>query len=169
MEASIADPDPVVVLADRAILYDRTELPGDTTSPWRTRRVRTGDEVTIATTGRLVHLALEAIAKAGISAEVLDLQCLAPLDLEPILESLGRTSRLLIVHDEARCGSMAATLANEVYERAFWLLDAPVQRVTSPSTPVPAAHGLEDAYVVDVNQITMALEDVCDRRGRADR
>jgi pyruvate dehydrogenase E1 component beta subunit len=153
-----ADPDPVVVFVDRALLYSRRALPGDTGSAWRSRVVRAGTELTVAATGRLVHLALDGADSIGASVEVIDLQRLAPLDLEPVVDSVVRTSRLLVVHDEAGPGALASTIAAGVQEAAFWHLDAPIACVTSPGTPVPAAATLEDAYVLDVDAVASAMK-----------
>jgi pyruvate/2-oxoglutarate/acetoin dehydrogenase E1 component len=153
-----ADPDPVVVLVDRALLYSHQGLPGDSGSPWRSRVVRSGSELTVAATGRLVHLALEAAAAIGASAEVVDVQRLAPLDIEPVVDSVTRTSRLLVLHDEAGPGAMGATIAAMVQDVAFWDLDAPIARLTSPATPVPAAATLEDAYTLDADDVADAMK-----------
>jgi pyruvate dehydrogenase E1 component beta subunit len=150
----------VVVFVDRALLYSRRELPGDSGSPWRSRVVRAGTELTVAATGRLVHLALDAADATGVSAEVVDIQRLAPLDLQPVVDSVAHTSRLLILHDEAGPGALAATIAAAIQEAAFWNLDAPVARLTSPATPVPAAAGLEDAYVLDTEAVAGAMKRV---------
>lgn len=158
--AALEDPDPVVVLVDRALLYDRVALPGDDGDPWAPRTVRHGDDVTVVATGRLVHLALEAAEQARPSVEVIDLQRIAPLDVEPILASLERTSRLVLVHDEAACGALSALVESAVYERGFWLLDAPIRRLTSPATPVPAAATLEDAYMLTADDVVAAVEAV---------
>jgi pyruvate/2-oxoglutarate/acetoin dehydrogenase E1 component len=158
---AIVDPDPVVVLADRSLLFGSRGLPGDDgIDPWCARQVLQGDGLTVVTTGRLVHLAYEVAVAAGFSVDLLDVQRLAPLDLRPILESLERTARLLIVHDEAGDAGAAAALLAAVYERGFWLLDAPVGRLTSPATPVPAAAALEDAYCITAEKIESAMRSV---------
>lgn len=161
LEAAIADPDPVVVVADRALLYSRAGLPGDDgTSPWRSRLVRRGDDVTVAATGRLVHIALEAAAGSDASVEIVDLQRLAPLDVELVAESVARTSRLLVVHDEAGGGGIADRVAAAVGDAAFWSLDAPIRRVTAPATPVPAAASLEDAFVLSAEDLSLAIKEL---------
>lgn len=154
--AAIADPDPVVVMVDRALLYSRQELhPGG--APWRARTVLSGDRVTIATTGRLVHLAIAAARRVSVAAEVIDLQCLAPVDIEPVVESVKRTAKLMVVHDEAGSGAFASGVAAAVYRRAFFHLDAPIVTLTSPATPVPAAPSLEDAYVIGQDDVCREL------------
>ncbi len=160
IEAAFDDPDPVVVIADRALLYRKDELPGDGDSPWNTRTVRAGRDMTVVATGRLVYLALEAGQKSDTDIEVLDLQRLAPLDLTHILESVERTAKLLVLHDEAATGGFAASLSTAVYDNAFAALNAPIRRLTSPPTPVPAAPNLEDAYLLDVDDIAVAMKEL---------
>lgn len=161
LSAALGDPDPVVVLADRTLLYSRDRLPAERASPWRSRIVQSGTDLTVAATGRLVHLALRAAT--GASVEIVDIQRLAPLDCDLVLESVARTAKLLVLHDEASCGAVGARLAATVAERAFWALDAPVCRLTSPSTPVPAAAVLEDAYMLGVDAIATAIEGMVNR------
>ena len=158
--AALEDPDPVVLLVDRALLYERTGLPGDDGDPWQSRVVRPGEDVTIATSGRLVHVAVAAAEASDASVEVIDLQRLAPLDVTAVVASVERTSRLVVVHDESACGAMGPLVESAVYDAGFWLLDAPIKRVAAPRTPVPAAASLEDAYMVGVDDITRAVEAV---------
>jgi pyruvate dehydrogenase E1 component beta subunit len=162
VEAALKDPDPVIVLADRSLLYSRTSLQGDGGSPWTARIVRRGTELTVAATGRLVHVALEAAATTGASVEILDVQRVAPLDLQPVLESVSRTAKLLVLHDEAASGAVATAISAGVAEQAFWLLDAPVRRLTSPPTPVPAAATLEDDYVIGADTVALAMKELID-------
>jgi pyruvate dehydrogenase E1 component beta subunit len=160
VRVALDDPDPVVVLADRTLLYSRSCLPRDGASPWRSRIVQAGTDLTLAASGRLVHLALDAAATTGASVEIIDVQRLAPLDCDLVVESVSRTGRLLVLHDEAWCGATAATLVAAVSERAFWALDAPPRRLTSPATPIPAAAVLEDAYMVGGDAILAAINEM---------
>lgn len=160
LRAALEDPDPVVVLADRALLYRREELPVDPVDPWRAQVVRRGTALTIAATGRLVHLAFEAAAEVMVDVEVIDLRRLAPLDVATVVESVRRTGRLLVLHDEAATGALAATLAARVQQLAFRDLRAPIRIVTSPPTPVPAAASLEDAYLLDSDRIALAISEL---------
>jgi pyruvate/2-oxoglutarate/acetoin dehydrogenase E1 component len=163
LTAAVDDPDPVVVLADRTLLYRRWSLPGDDGSPWASRLVHEGSDVTIAASGRTVLLALEAVEEAGVSADVVDLQRIAPLDAGVVVGSLEKTSRLVIAHDEAAGGGVADRVARAAYEQAFWSLDAPVEVVTAPPTPVPAAPALEDAYQVTRADLVDAIKRVLRR------
>jgi pyruvate dehydrogenase E1 component beta subunit len=114
--------------------------------------------VTIVATGRLVHLALEMAHAANFDAEIIDLQRMAPLDISVILESLEKTSRLVIAHDEPRTGGLSAQIESLVQEQGFWFLSGPISRVNSPPTPIPAAASLEDAYMVTGEAIRDACE-----------
>ena len=153
VEAAFADPNPVVIVADRDLLFSRASLPGEDSSPWCPRVLRPGTDVTLLTSGRLSHLALEAIEGLDVSVELIDLQVIAPLELEPVVESVARTSRLAIIHDEAAPGALSSMIARAVYDAAFWHLDAPIAVVTSPGTPVPAAAVLEDAHMLGAEDI----------------
>jgi 2-oxoisovalerate dehydrogenase E1 component len=119
--------------------------------------VRPGTDVTLATTGRLTHLALEVAAAADVSIEVIDLQRLAPLDVSVVVESLRTTSRLVVAHEEAACGGLIGSLVRAVYDEAYWMLDGPVVTVSSPATPVPAAASLEDAYLLGADDLLAGI------------
>lgn len=164
VRAALADPDPVIVVADRTLLYSREPLTGDDGSPWSSRVVQAGDTVTLATSGRLTHMALAVTAELDLSVEIVDLQRLAPLDVSVILRSLSRTSRLVLAHDEAVCGGLLASIQRQVYEQGFWLLDGPIVTVSSPATPIPAAAALEDAYMIDERDLIAALRSVVDEQ-----
>lgn len=163
--AAFAELDPVVIVADRSLLFSRDPLPGDDGSPWKPRVVRPGEDATLLTSGRLVRLALEAVEDLDVSVEVIDLQAIAPFDLAPVLESIERTSRLAIVHDEAAPGGLSSMLARALYDAGFWHLDAPIAVVTSPPTPVPAAAVLEDAYMIGTENIVDAVRGLFDTAG----
>lgn len=160
VRAAIDDPDPVVLLVDRSLLYSRTTLPHDDGSPWQARVVLPGTDVTVVASGRLVHLALEVSRAVDASVEVIDAQRLAPIAIEPILDSVNKTHRVLILHDEPATGGYASSVAAEIAERAHGSLRTPVRRLTSPPTPIPSAPNLEDAYMVGVEAITRAISDL---------
>jgi pyruvate dehydrogenase E1 component beta subunit len=163
LASALADPDPVVVIADRTLLYRRDELPGDGTNPTRPRVVQAGTAVTIVATGRLVFDAIEASRLAGVAAEIIDLQRTAPLRVEEIVDSVRRTGRLLVLHDEAAAVGIASMVAAVVAEQAFDDLSAAPMTLTSPATPIPAASILEDHYVIDVKRIGAALGELVQR------
>lgn len=157
MREALTDPDPVVMLTDRALLYSQKALPGDDGSPWHPRIIQNGDQITLATTGRLVHLAMEASSTLPVSVEIIDLQRLSPIDVELICKSVDKTGNLVLVHDEVANGGLVAALALAVYDQAYWSLDMPITHVTSPATPVPAAANLEDAYSINTKTIQKAI------------
>jgi len=125
--------------------------------------VSAGSDVTLVGFGRTVHTALTAaaaLAADGISAEVIDLRSLQPLDTDAILASLSKTGRLVVI-DEAtpRCG-IASDVAALCVDRGFEFLDAPVKRVTAPHAPVPFSPTLEDAYMPSPEQVVAAVREM---------
>lgn len=153
LKAAIRDEDPVLFL-EHKLLYRRAKenLPGgDGFVPIGKAAVRRpGRDLTIVTYGAMVPLALEGaaeLAKEGIEAEIIDLRTLLPMDEEAVLESIRKTSKALLLHEDARTLGIGAELAALLAEKAFEWLDAPVLRVTAPDTPVPFAPSLEAAYL----------------------
>ncbi len=104
--------------------------------------------------------AAEVAASQGIDAEVVDLRTVHPFDTEPILESVRRTGRLLIVHEDTGSGGIGAEIAARICDGAFFDLDAPIRRVTAPDSPIPFAKPLEDAFVPSEERIVSAIEEV---------
>lgn len=163
MKGALADPDPVVILVDRNLLYARGEFPGDDGSPWAARIISKGERITVAATGRLSHLALEFAQNRPGEIEVIDLQRLAPIEVTAICKSVEKTGRLVILNDEAANGGFISSLALAVYDRAYWSLDAPIGHLASPPTPVPAAPNLEDAYMITASEIERAIFETLNR------
>jgi len=150
--AAIRDDDPVVFCEPKSLMFVSGDVPeGDYTVPLgKAAVVREGGDVSLVGFGRTVQTALQAaalLAEEGVSAEVLDLRSLQPLDEAAILATLGKTGRVVIV-DEAppRCG-IASDVAALCVDKGFDLLNAPVRKVTAPHAPVPFSPVLEDAYV----------------------
>ena len=140
LRASLRGHDPVIFFEHRAMLDDswaRRPWPGDAfVLPFgRAKKTREGDEITIVTWGAMVPRC-EAAAD-GVSADVIDLRTLMPWDREMVLESVRRTRRCLIVHEDLRTGGFGAEIAAVVADEAFLDLDAPVARVTMPDIPSP--------------------------------
>ncbi len=163
--AAIRDDDPVVFCEPKSLLFVSGEVPeGDYEVPiGQARLVRQGSDVSLVGFGRTVQTALQAAAELegeGISAEVLDLRSLQPLDSEAVLETLRKTGRLVVI-DEAppRCG-IASDIAALCVDRGFDTLNAPVKRVTAPHAPVPFSPVLEDAYVPSVAQVLAAVREM---------
>ncbi|MEX0991800.1 MAG: alpha-ketoacid dehydrogenase subunit beta [Actinomycetota bacterium] len=120
---------------------------------------REGTDCTIISYGAMVHLALEAaedLAADGISAEVVDLRTVTPLDAETVMTSVAKTSRALIVYESHRFLGIGAEVAAQIAEDAFEHLDAPVMRLAPPNVPVPFSPPLEDAFLPQVPDIAAA-------------
>jgi acetoin:2,6-dichlorophenolindophenol oxidoreductase subunit beta len=151
LASAIADPNPVVFVENKS-LYFRRELAPEAAEPLplgRARTLRPGRDVTIIALSRLVGESLaaaERLAAEGIEAEVIDPCTLTPLDLETIAESVRRTGRAVVAHEAVSVGGFGAEIAAQLQAAAFDYLDAPVQRVGAPFTPVPVSPPLEDAY-----------------------
>ena len=162
MKAAIRDDDPVIFEEHKSLYrapHLREVLPAeDYAVPLgRARRAREGGHATIVTYGAMVHASLEAAAALekddGVGIEVLDLRTLLPLDDAAIAESVKKTGRLLIVHEDTRTGGIAGEIAMRMNEQAFEWLDAPILRVTAIDSPVPYAGGLEDYFLPRVSDI----------------
>jgi 2-oxoisovalerate dehydrogenase E1 component beta subunit len=163
LKAAIRDDDPVIFL-EHKFLYRRVKdrVPEeDYVVPIGKAAVRrAGRDLTIVTYGAMLWTALEAaeiLAKDGVSAEVLDLRTLLPLDEEAILASVRRTGKCLILHEDTRTGGLGAEIAATVSEKAFEWLDGPILRVTAPDTPVPYSPPLEEAFLPNVNTLLAAV------------
>ena len=159
--AAIRDDDPVVFCEPKSLMFVSGPVrEGDYTVPLgKAALVREGSDVSLVGFGRTVQTALQAaelLARDGVSAEVLDLRSLQPLDEEAVLTTLGRTGRLVVV-DEAppRCG-IASDVAALCVGKGFDLLNAPVRRVTAPHAPVPFSPVLEDAYLPSAEAVVAA-------------
>ena len=159
LKAAIRDDDPVIFL-EHKFLYRRVKdrVPEeDYVVPIGKAAVRrAGRDLTIVTYGAMLWTALEAaelLTKDGVSAEVLDLRTLLPLDEEAILASVRRTGKCLILHEDTRTGGLGAEIAATVSEKAFEWLDGPILRVTAPDTPVPYSPPLEEAFLPNVNTL----------------
>jgi pyruvate dehydrogenase E1 component beta subunit len=164
LAAAIRDDDPVI-FCEHKVLYDtKGPVPeGEYVIPLGKAEVkREGSDVTIVAISRMVHVALEAasqLAKDGISAEVIDPRTLAPLDEEPILNSIRKTGRLVVVdEDNPRC-SVATDIATLAATQALEYLNAPVKLVTAPHTPVPFSPSLEDIYVPTPQRVVVAARE----------
>jgi 2-oxoisovalerate dehydrogenase E1 component beta subunit len=160
IKSAIRDNDPVLFFEHKA-LYRRIkeDLPTEeyTVPIGQAKVVREGTDLTIVTYGAMVWVALEAaatLAEEGASVEVVDLRTLLPLDRETVCESVRKTSKVLLLHEDTRTGGMAGELAASIGESVFEHLDAPIVRVTAPDTPVPYSPPLEDAFLPNAEKVT---------------
>ena len=122
--------------------------------------VREGNDVTIVTLGRMVHVASEAAslsAKQGIDCEILDLRTISPMDEDSILESVEKTGRLVVVDEASPRCNIATDVSALVAQKAFGSLKAPIRMVTPPHTPVPFSDVLEDEYLPNPGKVAAAV------------
>ena len=166
LKSAVRDNNPVLFF-EHKFLYRRIkgEIPeGDYTVPIGKAVIRRpGTDLTIVSYAAMAHTSLEAaeeLAKEGIDAEVIDLRTLLPLDRETILDSVKRTNRLLVVHEDTRTGGIAGEIAAVVLESAFPDLDAPVMRVTGLDTPVPYSPPLEQHFLPNAKKVAAAAREL---------
>ncbi|HEX6946607.1 MAG TPA: pyruvate dehydrogenase complex E1 component subunit beta [Acidimicrobiia bacterium] len=158
MAAAVRDPDPVVFFEHKALMAMSEEIPdGEIVDELgKAKVVREGTDVTIAALAAMVPRALEAahrLAEAGISAEVIDVRSLVPLDTRTILRSVAKTGRFYTVEENPRVLGWGAEVVSIVSDEAFWDLDGPCVRITTPHIPLPAASSLEDLAIPSVDRI----------------
>ena len=160
IKAAIRDPNPVLYF-EHKFLYRRIkeELPAELPDVplGQARLARAGRDLSVVTYGAMLHVALEAAerlaAEDGIELEVLDLRTLKPLDDAAILATAKKTSRVLVLSEEPRTGSLAGEVAARIAEAAFDWLDAPVARLTCLDTPVPYSPPMEEYYLPNVDKV----------------
>ena len=165
MLAALRDDDPVMFFEHKALYPRKGEVPdGDYTIPFgQAALVREGEHVTVVALARMVAFAekaVDAVAKDGITCDLIDPRTVSPLDADTILESVENTGRLVVVDESPPRCSIAADIAAIVASRGFRSLRAPIQIVTAPHTPVPFARELERAYVPSPGRIEQAIRQV---------
>jgi pyruvate dehydrogenase E1 component beta subunit len=164
MAAAIRDPDPVVFFEHKGLMGTKAEVPdGEIVDTLGTARIlREGTDVTIVALALMVPRALEAaaqLAQHGISAEVIDVRSLVPLDTQTLLASVEKTGRFFTVEENPRLCGWGAELVSIVAEEAFWNLDGPSVRITTPHIPLPAAASLEDLALPSVERIVATVRE----------
>jgi pyruvate/2-oxoglutarate/acetoin dehydrogenase E1 component len=165
MAAAIRSDDPVVVFEHKALFATKGEPAPDShvLELGRAAVARPGSDVTIVALAFTVPLALataERLAADGVSAEVIDLRCLVPLDVRTVLDSLARTSRLIVVEENPYQGGWGGTLVSIVADEGYELLDAPIKRVASECVPLPFADVLEELVIPTVDKVAVAAKQV---------
>ena len=169
LKAAIRDPNPVIFLENEVMYGQSFEVPD--TDDWivpigKAKIVRPGTDVTISAFSIMVGKALEAaekLAEQGISAEVIDLRTLRPLDTETLLTSVKKTGRLVSCEEGFPFAGIGAELSMKVMEGAFDYLDAPVMRVAGEDVPMPYAANLEALALPQVDTIVTAAQSACFR------
>ncbi len=168
LAASVRDPDPVMFFEQKSLYATKGEVPDDEhVEPLgKARIVRRGGDVTIAALAAMVPRAEQAAAtlqsEHGISATVIDVRSLVPLDTQTILEAVAQTGRLVTVEENPRLCGWGAEISSIVAEEIFWDLDGPVVRVTTPHIPLPSADALEDAVLPNAERIVAAVRQLVD-------
>jgi pyruvate/2-oxoglutarate/acetoin dehydrogenase E1 component len=163
MAAAVRDPDPVVLLEEKALYPVRGEVPdGEIVDTLGTAAVRRhGTDATILSLGNMTPRALEAadqLAGAGIDCTVVDVRSLVPLDTQTILETVGETGRVVTVEENPRLCGWGAEVMSIIGEEIFWDLDGPPVRITTPHIPLPAADALEDFALPSVDRIVTTVQ-----------
>ena len=161
LKSAIRDDNPVLFFMDLALGYEPGEVPsGEHLVPLgRAAIARPGKDLTLVSYAKTVQVCLQAaqqLASDGISAEVIDLRSLKPLDEETILASARKTGRVLVVHEASRMCGVGAEVAAIVAEKAFATLEAPVLRLTGPDAPAPSSYVLEQAFVPQPGAVATA-------------
>lgn len=168
LATALEDPDPVIVF-EHAALYGTSgdvRLHSGPVDIDTARIRRNGEDVSIITHGGSLHKALDAaeeVAASGISAEVLDLRSLRPLDSDAIIETVSHTHRLVIVDEGWKSVGLSAEVLAQVCEGALWELDAPIRRVCAAEVPIPYARHMEEAALPQVPDIVAAVREVVGR------
>ncbi len=163
LAAAIRDPDPVIFFEHKALYATKGEVPdGEHIEKLGTAVIRRqGSDLTIAALALMVPRALEAAerlqAEHGISATVIDIRSLVPLDTQTIFAAVAKTGRLYTVEENPRLCGWGAEIASLVAEELFWDLDAPITRITTPHVPLPAADRLEDLTIPSAARIVETI------------
>jgi pyruvate dehydrogenase E1 component beta subunit len=171
LKAAIRDDDPVLFMESETLYAVKGDVPdGDeVVAIGKAQIVRPGKDVTLAAYSRMTHVALEAAAeleKGGVSAEVVDLRSLRPLDEDTLVGSVERTHRLVVVHEGWPYGGVGAEIADRVQRLAFDALDAPILRVSTLDVPMPYSAKLEQACMPQPERVVAAVKRLI-ARGKA--
>ncbi len=164
LAAAIRDDDPVIVCEHKFLFADKGDVPdGEHVVPLgQAAVVREGSDVTLVALAAMVPRALAAAqvleADHGVDAEVIDLRSLIPLDARAILGSVRKTTRMFTVEENPRVGGWGAEIVSLVADEAFYSLDAPLVRITTPHIPLPSAAALEDLAVPSVDRIVETVK-----------
>jgi pyruvate/2-oxoglutarate/acetoin dehydrogenase E1 component len=159
LAAAVRDPDPVIFLEHKSLYATKGEVPdGELVDTLGTAKIlRRGSDATILALALMVPRALAAAERLqkehGIDCEVIDLRSLVPLDTQTILSSLSRTHRLFTVEENPRLCGWGAEIVSIIADEAFYELDGPLVRITTPHIPLPAADVLEDLAIPSIDRI----------------
>ena len=164
--SAIEDPNPVLYMEHKH-LYRRIkgEVPDEryTVPIGKARTHREGEDISVITWGAMVYTADEAAQQLeadDVSVEIVDLRSVMPWDKKAVLDSVRKTSKVLVLHEDTRTGGFGAEIAATIAEEAFEDLDAPLKRITAPDSPVPFSPTLEKAYIPQVEDVVKALKEL---------
>jgi 2-oxoisovalerate dehydrogenase E1 component beta subunit len=163
--SAIEDPNPVLYFEHKH-LYRRIkgEVPDEryTVPIGKARTHQEGEDVSVITWGAMVYTAAEAAKQLGddVSVEIVDLRSIMPWDKQAVLESVRKTSKVLVLHEDTLSGGFGAEIAATIAEEAFEDLDGPVKRIAAPDTPVPFSPPLEKAFIPQVEDVVKGLKEL---------
>jgi pyruvate dehydrogenase E1 component beta subunit len=165
LKAAIRSNDPVLFIEHATMYQTRGEVPdGEHIVPIGKSKIqREGKDVTIVTYSKGLELSMKAadeLAKDGIQVEIVDLRCLRPLDMDPVLMSFKKTNRAVIVEEGWKSYGVGSEIAARIYEEAFDYVDAPVKRVAQKEVPLPYNRNLEQAALPQVEDVIAAVKEV---------
>jgi pyruvate dehydrogenase E1 component beta subunit len=165
LKSAIRSKDPVMFIEHATLYQTRGEVPeGDYTVPIGKSIVqRPGKDVTLVTYSKMLEIctkAAEQLAAEGIEAEIVDLRTLRPLDMEPVIESVRKTNRAVVVEEGWGSYGVGSEVASRIYEQAFDDLDAPVKRVAQIEVPLPYNRTLEQIALPKVEDVIKAVKEV---------
>jgi len=173
LAASIRDPDPVLFFEHKSLMATKGEVPAGehVEALGQAKVLRRGDDITVVALAAMVPRALEAAqvlaSRHGLSATVIDLRSLVPLDTRTILAETARTGRLFTVEENPRLCGWGAEISSIVTEECFYDLDQPVVRITTPHIPLPSADALEDAVIPSIQRIVDEIVRTAGSGGKA--
>jgi 2-oxoisovalerate dehydrogenase E1 component beta subunit len=159
IKSAIRDNDPVLFFEHKALYRKiKEDLPEDdyTVPIGKAAVIREGGDISLITYGAMVHVGLEAagqLAREGIDLEIVDLRSLLPLDVDTILETARKTSKVLLLHEDTRTGGLGGEIAALISENVFEYLDGPIVRIAAPDTPVPFSPPLEEAFLPNARTV----------------
>jgi acetoin:2,6-dichlorophenolindophenol oxidoreductase subunit beta len=163
LKSALRDDDPVVFIEHRGLYWTHGVVPeGEHLVPiGKAAVVRNGHDLSIVATAKMISATLEAaeeLSSSGTSVEVIDPRTLSPLDVGTIVNSVKKTSRLIIVHEAVEFSGIGAEIATRIQQEAFYYLDSPITRVAAPFSPIPASPALEKCFVPGKMEIIRAVQ-----------
>jgi pyruvate dehydrogenase E1 component beta subunit len=165
LKSAIRDDDPVVFMESEVMYGDKGEVPAEEylIPIGKARIAREGTDVTVVSFNKMMKVALAAadqLQSDGISAEVIDLRTIRPLDWMTILESVKKTNRLVIVEEQWPFASVSSEITYRIQKEGFDYLDAPIRRITSADAPMHYAPNLVAAYLPDASRTVALIKEV---------